>query len=120
MSMKTSKHTPGPWFLPDGDANAVLCGDPQDPQIVAMLEGDDVMFVNDERQMVANAKLIAAAPELLSALERHLDAVDYYHLAKSDTESGMDVWAARMETAKSDLRAAENGMRAAIAKATQS
>ena len=66
--MTTSKHTPGPWW--STPSAAVLCGNPDDPEIVADCAPTDLMAVQDDERKVANARLIAAAPELLEALER--------------------------------------------------
>lgn len=60
--MKT-KHTPGPW-IDDGH-------DGEDTQIVNSKWGGvaRIVYNGDCSQRVANAKLIAAAPELLEALK---------------------------------------------------
>lgn len=62
MNTKT-KHTPGPW-IDDGH-------DGKDTQIVNSKWGAvaHVIYNGDCSQRVANARLIAAAPELLQALE---------------------------------------------------
>ena len=54
-----SKHTPGPWEYVAGDGNA--CGG------ISSKTGWICDFVDDPTP--ANARLIAAAPELLTALE---------------------------------------------------
>ena len=67
--MKTIEHTPGPWsyggFTADNVRLPNLC------QRVFM-PGNAAAFVTGEAQ-IANARLIAAAPDLLMALERMLD-----------------------------------------------
>jgi hypothetical protein len=73
-----SKHTPGPWktvarnypIADTGDYDGcweVLTGDPKKP--IVQIWGD-----SDEDE--ANARLIAAAPDLLEALRRLLDSGD--------------------------------------------
>lgn len=58
--MSEAKHTPGPWVRGDGDPH----------QILSSLTWDCVAEVNDALpEGEANANLIAAAPELLAALE---------------------------------------------------
>ena len=58
----TAAHTPGPWFVQESDhADTGLLIKPIPGQVVA--ECDPVP------EMEANARLIAAAPELLEALQ---------------------------------------------------
>jgi hypothetical protein len=62
-------HTPGPWEF-DGDyvwAESIK-GYVADPQTEDILGGEHVAHSKAAAQWRANAKLIAAAPELLSAL----------------------------------------------------
>jgi hypothetical protein len=70
-----TKHTPGPWAVEtadDGDSQCVISTD--------SLYGDCVAITRDLSQDFdtgeANALLIAAAPEILEALQRLADAVD--------------------------------------------
>lgn len=74
------KHTPGPWWSPDGRTvkqdyrplteiggciiTGVLGGSTSGP-----------LFIESDEEVSANARLIAAAPELLDALESILDAI---------------------------------------------
>ena len=66
--MTKVKHTPGPWHISSDDPLAVRAEDG---------DGDDWEVANavdycgfPEIQSKANARLIAAAPDLLAALER--------------------------------------------------
>jgi len=62
------KHTPGPWRI--GDAGATVFGPPNgnpSPQTIAHMGKTDCK---------ANAKLVAAAPDLLHACERALEILD--------------------------------------------
>lgn len=63
--MSESKHTPGPWYhrSPTGFVGTVA-----DSIMVASVYGDDPNCREDGRQ-IANARLIAAAPEMLEALQ---------------------------------------------------
>ena len=65
-----SKHTPGPWRVPmiDAESTGILWGNEDRP--VAVICGTDAT-------MTANAKLIAAAPDMLAALEGLLIDEDY-------------------------------------------
>lgn len=68
--MSESKHTPGPWQSegPDffGDFNIILAGSAgeHDKRAVAAV----VSNLRSEEEVVANAHLIAAAPDMLEAL----------------------------------------------------
>ena len=72
--MKSTKHTPGPWRpIPYGETIAIQS---------MTIDGGNVVIVNPKgktqsgipnNQDRANARLIAAAPEMLEALERLLN-----------------------------------------------
>ncbi len=67
-----AQFTPGPWRV-SPKIISVLVGDESDPEIVALLGGsEDVMMVANradtgEAEALANARLIAAAPDLFNA-----------------------------------------------------
>lgn len=88
-----TKHTPGPWSLKD-DISLVV-GPSADPA------GDPVATIEGHpEEAFANARLIAAAPDLLAALRA---LVEYEDDAPPDGSRGAEVY---------------NQARAAIAKAT--
>lgn len=102
--MSNKKCTPGPWewecdndCIPDGDGGSylvefeILRG--KDRQEI--LRADDRFYRSDE-----DARLIAAAPDLLDALQSYL------------------AWADKTICLDADLRAIRENARAAIAKAT--
>ena len=71
-----SAHTPGPWKFSVGDGGEWWVGDDQEAVIrdsknefIAVLAVDPDNFT----QEVANARLIAAAPDLLAALKRMIE-----------------------------------------------
>ncbi len=76
----SAQHTPGPWFvahLPDGQGSWVAC----DPDGCGIHADGSYMAVCVSPIGEANARLIAAAPDLLAALEglfRLLDAGSLY------------------------------------------
>lgn len=68
--MSKAKHTPGPWSVtPDG---VRVNNPPTDPykQVADCQSGS--FFPEDEEECRANARLIAAAPEMLADLKRGL------------------------------------------------
>lgn len=102
--MSEIKHTPGPWIWADGYRGLYGAGKNNEVLDYATYEGMWLGHVNEQK---ANALLIAAAPELLEAVEAMLE------------------WDAREEDQKVDFRerlalcgAAFDKARAAYAKAT--
>jgi len=80
-----SKHTPGPWHVDAGDYKY---------HIYYSREQSDHYFVdvdgNDDDEAKANARLIAAAPELLAALKallfnaQHGNGLDAHYRAQGE------------------------------------
>lgn len=76
----TTKHTPGPWVVVDPEANGNTCvqsavSHSNGGFVTASCPGDD---------QVANARLIAAAPNLLFFAEQFLFAVDVGNVSFKD------------------------------------
>ena len=98
-----SKHTPGPWTFdgPDGwqSLDVVARHGGGNETTVAIANSIDSSFAPDDETGIGNASLIAAAPELLAALQAYVSADDE---CMGDSIGG-------------DIR---NAARAAIAKAT--
>lgn len=63
--MNNTKHTPGEWAHTDGSIYSYGVGHGAD---IATVNTDSAHFTEDEAE--ANARLIAAAPELLEALQK--------------------------------------------------
>jgi len=63
---ETTQHTPGPWAVGDLDRNGQRVVRNRDIEIVTCWHHSVGAI---EKEMEANAKLIAAAPEMLAALE---------------------------------------------------
>ena len=64
----TAQHTPGPWKVKAG-TNAVLAGRKQICSHVNAASALPVNMLEDQEIAQANARLIAAAPDLLEALK---------------------------------------------------
>ena len=86
--MKEFKGTPGPWVIGGNEGNKLSVN--SDPYFVAL--------VDEGNSQEANARLIASAPELLSALQ-HL--VEVY-----DREDGKQWTTASKKAAIAEARAA--------------
>jgi len=97
-----NKHTPGPWIVSDETReNFVWILDENSDTGVCMVHTD----TDSKDESDANARLIAAAPELLEALESMLD-----YLKRQAKENSRREWA--LHNAHAEF------MRNAIAKAT--
>lgn len=67
------KHTPGPWFIgDDNNAGCEVIAGPVAIPLDRMGRSPDAggEYVISREEMIANSRLIAAAPDLLAALER--------------------------------------------------
>lgn len=104
-----SKHTPGPWTVED-----VGYGDIQENEsrpMVTSPKGRIIADPGDDAAGRANARLIAAAPEMLAALKRIRDARDYhaehghYPTELLPRDQAFDDWAA--DIADTAIRKAE-------------
>jgi len=97
--MTDVKHTPGPWFVnQDEDGNYRSIGSAGWwglAQVVVRFEGER----NDDATGLANANLIAAAPDLLAALKAFVADFD---ASVSDPDATTD--AARAAIAKAEGR----------------
>ena len=64
------KHTPGPWkFHANGDANDYSILGPNNNWVIAFIQNGEIWT----EQQLANAKLIAAAPDMLEALVKWIN-----------------------------------------------
>lgn len=101
------QHTPGPWFIVGHEkpVTTVLCGDPDDPEIVCYLEGNDPMLIcnrpdgTDYDLLEANARLIAAAPDLLTACEAAVLWISLFGARAQSTFGGVDEMSVRLRAA---------------------
>ena len=62
-----TKHTPGPWEF--SDTHVYVLNDEFD-EVICRVDGkEDFRVTGDPKRAAANAQLLAAAPEMLAALE---------------------------------------------------
>jgi hypothetical protein len=85
----THAHTPGPWVVLSDDDRAVIVGNArtQSTPIVEILFDEIETFAPVIEEAIANARLIAAAPDLMAALERlvaNLDEGDFISTTRID------------------------------------
>ena len=69
-----SKYTPGPWLLNEDDAIVYVVAGDEEPAICTT-QNARIASLSFEKA-VANARLIAAAPELLSVLKKTYSLID--------------------------------------------
>ena len=105
-----SKHTPGPWVVgPVDDTVVTHLGADGVRYEVAQIDGDynepDLWPV-----MEANARLIAAAPDLLDALQNLLDEAEDVFVCMADaTGNDRHNYPSAFKAARAALAKAENG-----------
>lgn len=86
--MSDAKHTPGPWHATanggdDYDARPLMVCGGRDAELIADCRTHD--WIGDDEK-VANAKLIATAPDLLARLEQALACFEKWHeIAKHES-----------------------------------
>lgn len=107
-------HTPGPWAVrePDPDERAADLAEGREPEDMEMTEvyadedGEQVCFVmNTTPNEAANARLIAAAPELLAALQGFIELSDNEQLViEGSCEHDPVLVSARLAIAKAEGR----------------
>ena len=89
----TTQHTPGPWFANDSLQLFAETG-----QHIARLDSSTEGF--EGGTLYANARLIAAAPDLLAALIAFDDAFSHYCEGDPDSDEVSALYQAREAIAK--------------------
>ena len=79
---KVSAHTPGPWLVSHDSDRDVVTQDGASTAVASIIGGDD--FITRWPETAANARLVAAAPDLLSALANLRDEAQHF----LDTDRG--------------------------------
>lgn len=97
MPKKATTHTPGPWWVDDDGYIAAGSGD----TYVTIAEGLAPSDNLDE--ITANLSLLAAAPELLAALNDMVQTVEYLAPKKFDDAEHEREFHARIEKARATL-----------------
>lgn len=87
--MSESKHTPGPWITSESShriewSHWIMTGGDRDAMIAAAAEIPQAPGISD-----ANARLIAAAPELLDVVQRLIAYNAHYSVATYQEWDGM-------------------------------
>ena len=96
--MENVKHTPGKWRVTEGTMH---------PHRRIFSEDENIGYVVDHTATAeANANLIAAAPELLEALENLLQQLRFSRLPKIDVKKDYSLMVA-LEFAKTTIAKAE-------------
>lgn len=74
----SAKHTPGPWTAQNDGRDIInIQHSNNDPGAISMTLAKVTARMTWRSQAEANARLIAAAPKLLEALKRFLDAWEF-------------------------------------------
>jgi len=77
-----SKHTPGPWYpFYEGSGDYLICSRTDETEIASLSRSDAHFMGTGKGASIneANAKLIAAAPELLEALREIVSRNEIQH-----------------------------------------
>lgn len=107
--MALAKPTPGPWAV-QKNGTTVYCTVPEINTLICVLTGraiDPASFGQGDEEMRANAHLIAAAPDLIAACRRMVEALSVHHMGGREPFPGDERY-----------EAAHQGLYDAIAKST--
>ena len=77
--MTTAKHTPGPWRISANQTNVYVPG-----YAIAACQSDDDLEFRPRSEAIENARLIAAAPDLVAALRGIVETCEA-NMLHSDT-----------------------------------
>lgn len=76
-----SKHTPGPWMITGEDERFVYALSSKGTNSFSCLVSPGyIQGYDSEETQQANARLIAAATDMLEELEKLLECIEFYHL----------------------------------------
>ena len=100
-----TKHTPGPWIFTPDDSEAYCAGHVErsgDRYLICQV------YTQQNGDRKANARLIAAAPEMLVAMEKALPVLEHwmeYCSDRDDREAILDPFKAAIAKAKPEPNA---------------
>lgn len=77
----STKHTPGPWVFESEFGSRAFVNTKDESTYIA------IQYCDNREEMAANARLIAAAPELLEALQNCLDILLVADMKTAETET---------------------------------
>lgn len=86
-------HTPGPWKIVDHDEEYITITDVEQMYGICRIEED---ASESRRSMTANARLIAAAPELLEALQGLFELIERGDLVRDITRDDDQNWSMKI------------------------
>lgn len=122
--MEEKRFTPGPWFVQDdewtdGETANITSDFRSDNSIIPVAQisggGSESGFDGDfSLEQKANARLIAAAPELLEALQDMVSRIEYYANLDGSNKPSIEDWAYTYNS--SDMDAARNAIAKALGK----
>lgn len=109
------KHTPGPWAINGTEQIPDLTDTGTLRHAVIRSEGErwTALVEIEDKEGEANARLIAAAPELLEALQMIVARIDYYSALPSEQRPGIEQW--EYTQGSSDMAVARMAIRKACA-----
>lgn len=98
--MSKQKHTPGPWSILDGAILSDKINAYGNFHIARFDRGDDPNTAED----YANARLIAAAPDLLEACKKYVGELEIDDIGQRDMEGAEKAIRAAIAAAESEVR----------------
>lgn len=86
--MTQASHTPGPWSLVDDEWDGIFVQVPQSHKFVCEVTATNPVYTTpgydiSKEEALANARLIAAAPELLSLARKLLTVAEDWPMTKA-------------------------------------
>ena len=95
-------HTPGPWTIDTDHSPARLIGRRSDGDVLGLVYLTELTTRKRDEQHMANARLIATAPDLLAALKRALFILESPAFPVALTNGGGALDAIRAAIAKAE------------------
>lgn len=74
----TTQHTPGEWYLNDNNREDMHVRAGKGGFVIAEVDSSGTHFIGNQTEAYANARLIAAAPDMLSVLIEAVECACVY------------------------------------------